>query len=512
MNSFNMNSIVKDSLWKEKQNNFIYPSLTVNKIATPIILDSASSEEYFIMTAQENLNDAILLNQYAGNELRKLSKDVKLLSILKNKYGIEDLDPYNFSLEKAASTAKAKPVSNPLNPAATKTTDDQTTVDPKVNDNAKKAAEQKQNIFIRMWMTIKTAFKKIVAATTNFVKAVIAKVDNGIMNMESKWMMEHIDEYDNIVKAAKQRNIVCKVMLPRSATSKSAANPGGDVALEKTKKGGSTAAMREAHTSGIAGNLLTILGNVEKSFNGYNELNNKISAALNEASGYLRSLDNNNIFQKAAAAGKTIMAKLQPNVINEANKGMYIEIFSFGDPKAKAFIGKNFGNTKTVNARNIVNVIFYGDISPKTEAKNIADYYGQLGGKDGVSSFMGGEMVTRFSGLKVAAQNMMKKLNETLKGCDKNDDIQKLLEKFKDNKDFPKIVKPTSEDIATFNNCVRYLQNNDNILMGILMGLYTEILKHRSWVIYGFKQGLKAIGIKKGDAANDHSEDEEEEE
>ena len=127
----NTNTVL-GKMWNENNSTYIKPTKTIRKIVTPIIKDSSISEEYFLIQAQENLNQALLLNNIASHNLNKISKNTQLLKKIRESFGIEELDKYLFSLEedpspslsKAAGTTpdpvtsgnKNSPVNNPTNP------------------------------------------------------------------------------------------------------------------------------------------------------------------------------------------------------------------------------------------------------------------------------------------------------------------------------------------------------------------------------------------------------------
>ncbi len=453
MNSLNTTSLT-NKLWKEGKSKNIIPSFQMRKLISPIIQDESLSSEYYIIQAQENLNQALLLSNYAEESLNRISRSASLLRKVRDSYGLEDLNTFIFGTEEDPGAATGTPGANPTNPQSGAPEAGATESDQKGNETAKKMSKQRQNIFIKIWMAIKEAFKKIVTAISNFVKSVILKIKSGDLNKESAFVQQNMEKFDAIVKALNDKKVDGSFLVPK---------------LD------------------IVAYITALPGNVQK-YQSFSEIVNK---HLNTTSTYLKQLDSTNFMDKVMAGAKTIIAKIAPQVIINDNQALYAEALSFGSQPARNFIQKNI-NGKELNARNVINVIFYNEVAPKVQKILLGQYLTT----NNIIDLTSEKVINAMNAFNESAKNVMDNLNTTIKALDDNDDIQKLESKFENDSDFKNKSKTLGTQIQAFNKLVQFLQKNDNIAAGVILGIYQEFNKQRSYVINSFKKGLNLISTK----------------
>jgi len=120
--------------------------------------DNEDDSSYAI-EAVNNYNDAVLFGNYANMAFEHLQSEPVFLGRIKEAFSIENLDPYNFSLE----------------------------ADDKGKGPTPKVKIAKANIFKRIFSAIAMAFKKLIMMIGNFIRSVMNAIKGGMLKSAAKF-------------------------------------------------------------------------------------------------------------------------------------------------------------------------------------------------------------------------------------------------------------------------------------------------------------------------------------
>jgi hypothetical protein len=143
----------------------------------PIITDRCTDETVFGIEAFTELANAERFGLYAAHGIETLQYEVKILSTLKKKHGIESLNPYSFSREAAEGAGK------------------------------------KPSLFKRIWAAIVAAFTRLIIAVGNFIRNAINHIQSQFMKAQTKFYNANKDKIASALKTNGSK-VKIKAILP----------------------------------------------------------------------------------------------------------------------------------------------------------------------------------------------------------------------------------------------------------------------------------------------------------
>lgn len=137
--------------------------------------DNEDSTSYSI-EAMNLYNDSIIIGDYASKAIESLTSDIKLVAAVKQRYGIEKLNPYTFSLEDEGAPAT-----------------------------------KKKNIIKTIFSAIATVFKKLIMTVGNWIRALMNSIKAGLLKRSIQFYETHAKEIPNLLKQYKTEKIKAAV-------------------------------------------------------------------------------------------------------------------------------------------------------------------------------------------------------------------------------------------------------------------------------------------------------------